>query len=72
MPDESDKTTSNIHADSLLKAQERPTSTPSPAGIVAPVKLNPITVLPPDETVKPASSAAPPPALFIDAPSILN
>ena len=37
-------------------------SVPDPAGIVAPVKLKPITLLPPVETVKPASAAAPPAA----------
>ena len=37
-----------------------------------PVKLNPITVLLPDDIVNPASAAAPPPAPNIDTPSISN
>ena len=48
------------------------TSTPSPAGMVEPVKLNPITVLLPVDTVKPASPAAPPPAPVTSTPSMLN
>ena len=36
---------------------------PLPAGIVAPASEKPITVEPPEETVKPASAAAPPEAL---------
>ena len=37
-----------------------------------PVKLNPITVLLPDDIVKPASAAAPPPAPTTIAPSTSN
>ena len=44
--------------------------TPSPAGIEAPLNEKPNTVLPPVDTVKPASAAAPPVALII--PSTLN
>ena len=36
------------------------TSTPSPDGIVAPEKLNPIQVISLQDTVNPAASAAPP------------
>ena len=46
--------------------------TPEPAGIDAPVNEKPKTVEPPDETVKPAASAAPPLALISSAPSTLN
>ena len=35
-------------------------NTPSPAGIVEPVKLNPITVVALEETVKPLAAASPP------------
>ena len=45
---------------------------PSPAAIVPPVKLNPITVEALFETVNPAAVASPPPALIISAPSTLN
>ena len=45
------------------------TRTPSPAGIVAPCKLNPSTVLFPVDTVKPAASAAPPPAPVTSTPA---
>ena len=48
------------------------TNTPSPAGIVPPVKLNPITVLELFDNVNPASAAAPPPAPSIVTLSTLN
>ena len=37
-----------------------------------PVKLNPITVLLPDDIVNPASAAAPPPTSVTEGPAILN
>ena len=40
--------------------------------IVAPCNENPITVLPPTDTVKPASAASPPPALYNCVPVISN
>ena len=59
-------------ASSALPATSSTISTPSPAGIVAPVKLNPITVVALVDTVKPASAAAPPEAPFTVTPSTLN
>ena len=46
--------------------------TPDPAGIDEPVNEKPKTVEPPEETVNPASPAAPPLALISSAPSTLN
>ena len=48
------------------------TNTPLPAGMVAPVKLKPITVEALEDTMKPAASAAPPPAPVTSTPSTLN
>ena len=72
MPAESDIIKSEIHAAEVSPVTSRVTSTPSPAGIVLPVKLKPITVVPPEDTVNPASCAAPPPAPFKVTPSTLN
>ena len=48
------------------------TSTPLPAGIVAPVNEKARTVLTPVDIVNPAFAAAPPEAPVTVAPSILN
>ena len=45
---------------------------PQPAGIVAPLNENPSTVVPPEETVKPANSASPPDTLATIDPSTSN
>ena len=45
---------------------------PHPAGIVAPVKEKPKTVVEEDDTVNSAAAASPPSALVISAPSTLN
>ena len=68
----SEITTPDKQASAVSPSTSRTKSTPSPAGIVAPVKLNPTTVLALLETVKPASAAAPPPAPVIVTPSTLN
>ena len=47
-------------------------NTPSPAGIVDPVKLKPITVVALEETVKPLAVASPPLAPVIDTLSKPN
>ena len=72
LPEESDSTILEIHAAEASPVTSRVKRTPSPAGIVLPVKLKPITVEPPVETVKPASCAAPPLAPFKVTPSTLN
>ena len=71
-PEESDTTKSEIHKSEILPVTSRVTSVPDPAGIVDPVKLNPITVEPPVETVKPELPAAPPDAPFNVTPLTLN
>jgi len=58
LPDLSDTTKSTKQA-SPEPTTANTTSTSSPAGIVVPVKLNPITVLFPVDTVNVAASAAP-------------
>ena len=72
LPEESDSIKLEIHAAETSPVTSRVTSTPSPAGIVDPVKLKPITVVPPEDTVKPASAAAPPPTPFRSTPKTSN
>ena len=72
VPEESDTTKLEIHASEASPSTSRLISTPSPAGIVEPVKLKPITVVELVDTVKPASAAAPPPAPVTSTPSTLN
>ena len=67
-PEESDKITS-VRQASPSPVTSSTTSTPSPAGMVVPCKLNPNTVLLPVDTVKPAASAAPPPAPVTSTPA---
>ena len=45
-----------------MPSTSKVTSVPEPAGIVEPVKLKPITILPPVDTVKPLAAASPPEA----------
>ena len=74
LPTESEITTEERHKLSPVNPEpETVTSTPSPAGIVEPVRLNPSTVLPPVETVNPAADAVPPLApVTLSNPSKLN
>ena len=71
MPEASDRIKSEIQASEASPNTSRVTSKPSP-DIVEPVKLNPITVLLPVDTVNPASPAAPPPAPVTSTPVTLN
>ena len=73
LPTESDITTEERHKLSPVRPEpDTVTSTPSPAGMVEPVRLKPNTVLPPVETVKPASTTEPPDASYAVVPSILK
>ena len=72
VPAESENTKPDKHASEILPSTSTSKSKPSPAGIVAPVKLNPITVLALLDSVKPASAAAPPPAPSTETLSTLN
>ena len=52
---------------------ESSTKTPSPAGIIAPVKLNASTIFEPVDIVKPTLAASPPDAEKLPiSPSIVN
>ena len=67
LPELSDTITSSRQA-SPSPVTSNTTRTPSPAGMVVPCKLKPSTVLLPVDTVKPAASAAPPPAPVTSTP----
>ena len=71
-PPISDKTKFEIQNKLEFPAISKLVNVPVPEGIVEPLKLKPITVVEPAETIKPAASAAPPEALIPEAPSILN
>ena len=71
-PDASENTSSAKHASEVSPTTVNAVRTPLPAGIVPPVKLNPITTPGLFDTVKPACSAAPPPAPVTSTPSTLN
>ena len=68
----SDTIRSDIHASEVSPSISTETRVPEPAGIVEPVKLNPNTVEPPVDIVKPAAAAAPPPAPVTVTPSTMN
>ena len=70
-PEESENTAFSTHA-SPLPVKVTFTSTPSPAGMVAPDKLNPITVVALVEIINPASAAVPPEAPEMVKPEISN
>jgi len=70
VPEASENTRPSKHAPAFDTSNSK--SVPSPAAIVPPVRLNPITVEALLDIVKPAAVASPPPALTISAPSILN
>ena len=55
-----------------LRSKSKTVNVPQPAGIVAPVKEKARTVVPPDETVKPAAPASPPEPPDTDAPCTSN
>ena len=72
-PPESDIITLTRHACAAkASSKTNSTSTPLPAGIMAPVREKPRTVLFPVDVVKPAAAAAPPEALIILAPVTSN
>ena len=71
-PSTSDKITSPRQAALASPSISKTTNTPLPAGMVTPVKLNPKTVVALLESIKPASSAAPPEAPVTVTPVTLN